>query len=121
MIKSILYSDVYRPMAYSLISVFMVYSLRKENTKKQIFFYIVYILYAIVPFSIFSVLVMLENEHLTASSFLWGIERIIFYIVIVIIQHFIYKLGGIGKNKDLLIINVAIALISSFIVMTYFI
>ncbi|MCM1262897.1 MAG: hypothetical protein NC313_09260 [Butyrivibrio sp.] len=121
MIKSILYSDVYRPMAYSLISVFMVYSLRKEKTKRQIFFYIIYILYAIIPFSLFSVLVILENEHPTASSFLWGIERIVFYIVIVIVQHFVYKIGGIGKNKDLLIINAVIALISSFIVMTYFI
>lgn len=41
MIKSILYNDVYRPMAYSLISVFMVYSLRKEENKRQIFFYII--------------------------------------------------------------------------------
>ncbi len=36
-----LYNDVYRPMAYSLISVFMVYSLRKEENKRQIFFYII--------------------------------------------------------------------------------
>lgn len=120
MIKAILYNDVYRPMAYSLISVLMVYSLRKERTKIQIFFYAVYMLYAIGLFVAFSVFVILENEHPVAGSFLWGIERILFYFAIVVIQYFVYKIDDIGKNIDLLIINAVIVLISSYIGMKYF-
>lgn len=107
-------------LVYGLISVFMVYGLRKEKAKIQIFFYTVYMLYAIGFFSVFSVLVILSNENIVAKDFLWVIEKIGFYFVIVIVQHFVYKIGGVGKNEDLNTINVVIALISSFIVMSYF-
>ena len=107
-------------LAYGLISVLMVYSLRKEKTKIQIFFYTVYMLYAIVFFAAFSVLVILANEDIAAKDFIWVIEKIVFYFAIVLVQHFVYKIGGVGKNKDLHIINVVIALSSSFIVMAYF-
>lgn len=55
MIKSILYSDVYRPMVYSLVSMFMVYCLRKEKTKIQIFFILSICYMQLVFFGIFSV------------------------------------------------------------------
>ena len=119
MIKAILYSDVYRPMAYSLISVLMVYSMWKEKAKIKIFFYVVYMLYAIGFFAVFSVFVTLANEEFVPEAFLWGIERIGFYFAIVVIQHFVYKIDDIGKNMDLLIINAVIVLISSYIGMKY--
>ncbi len=77
-------------------------------------------LYAIGFFSVFSVLVILANEDIVAKDFLWVIEKIGFYFVIVIVQHFVYKIGGVGKNEDLNTISVVIALISSFIVIIYF-
>lgn len=90
------------------------------GTRIQIFFYAVYMLYAIVFLSAFSVLVTLANEEFVAEAFLWGIERIGFYFAIVVIQHFVYNIGGIGKNINLLIINAVIVLISSYIGMKYF-
>ncbi|MDE7285166.1 MAG: hypothetical protein K2N85_16520, partial [Lachnospiraceae bacterium] len=93
-------------LAYGLFSVLMVFSLRKENAKIQIFFYTVYMLYAIGFFSVFSVLVILANEDIAAKDFLWVIEKIVFYFAIVVVQHFVYKIGGVGKNDDLKTINV---------------
>lgn len=121
-IKAILYSDIYRPMAISLFSVFLVYCVRNDKLKKQIIAYSVYLLYIIALFAGFMFLVTLANGSFDIRGLLWGIKRICFLLVVTIIQHFVFKIFGKGKGKDIkiLILNAVVVLVLCYVVMRYF-
>lgn len=119
-LKAILYSDVYRPMAISLFSVFLVYCVRNDKLKKQIIAYSVYLLYIIALFAGFMFLVTLANESFDIRALLWGIKRICFLFVVTIIQHFVYKIFGKGKDIRLVIVNAVVVLALCYVVMRYF-
>ena len=121
-LKAILYSDVYRPMAISLFSVFLAYCVRNDKLKKQIIAYSVYLLYIIALFAGFMFLVTLANESFDIRGLLWGIKRICFLLAVTIIQHFVYKIFGKGKGKDIkiLILNAVVVLVLCYVVMRYF-
>ena len=119
-LKAILYSDVYRPMAISLFSVFLVYCVRNDKLKKQIIAYSVYLLYIIALFAGFMFLVTLANESFDIRDLLWGIKRICFLLVATIIQHFVYKIFGKGKDIGLVIVNAVVVLALCYVVMRYF-
>lgn len=119
-IKAILYSDVYRPMAWSFISVLLVYCVRNEKIKKQIVAYNVYLLYIIALFAGFMFLVTLANESFDIRGLLWGTKRICFLLAVTIIQHFVYRIFGKGKDIGLVILNTVVVLILCYIVMRYF-
>ena len=119
-LKAILYSDVYRPMAISLFSVFLVYCLRNDKLKKQIIAYSVYLLYIIALFAGFMFLVTLANESFDIRALLWGIKRICFLLVVTIIQPFVYKIFGKGKDIGLVIVNAIVVLALCYVVMRYF-
>ena len=119
-LKAILYSDVYRPMAISLFSVFLVYCVRNDRLKKQIIAYSVYLLYIIALFAGFMFLVTLANESFDIRDLLWGVKRICFFLVVTIIQHFVYKIFGKGKDIRLVIVNAVVVLALCYVVMRYF-
>lgn len=119
-LKAILYSDVYRPMAISLFSVFLVYCVRNDKLKKQIIAYSVYLLYIIALFAGFMFLVTLANESFDIRDLLWGVKRICFLLVVTIIQHFVYKIFGKGKDIRLVIVNAVVVLALCYVVMRYF-
>ena len=119
-LKAILYSDVYRPMAISLFSVFLVYCVRNDKLKKQIIAYSVYLLYIIALFAGFMFLVTLANESFDIRDLLWGVKRICFLLVVTIIQHFGYKIFGKGKDIRLVIVNAVVVLALCYVVMRYF-
>lgn len=107
-------------MAWSLISVFLVYFVRNDKIKKQIVVYSVYLLYMIALFAGFMFLVALANESFDIRGWLWGTKRICFLLIITIIQHFVYKFFGKGKDIGLVIVNAAVVLTLCYIVMKYF-
>lgn len=119
-LKAILYSDVYRPMAISLFSVFLVYCVRNDRLKKQIIAYSVYLLYIIALFAGFMFLVTLANGSFDIRDLLWGVKRICFLLVVTIIQHFVYKIFGKGKDIRLVIVNAVVVLALCYVVMRYF-
>lgn len=119
-LKAILYSDVYRPMAISLFSVFLVYCVRNDKLKKQIIAYSVYLLYIIALFAGFMFLVTLANESFDIRDLLWGVKRICFLLVVTIIQHFVYKIFGKGKDIRLVIVNAVVVLALCYVLMRYF-
>ena len=119
-LKAILYSDVYRPMAISLFSVFFVYCVRNDKLKKQIIAYSVYLLYIIALFAGFMFLVTLANESFDIRDLLWGVKRICFLLVVTIIQHFVYKIFGKGKDIRLVSVNAVVVLALCYVVMRYF-
>ena len=120
-LKAILYSDVYRPMAISLFSVFLVYCVRNDKIKKQIVAYSAYLLYIIALFAGFMFLVTVANESFDIRDLFWGMKRICFLLVITIIQHFVYKIFGKGKDIGLVIVNTVVVLVLCYTVMRYFI
>ena len=72
--KAILYSDVYRPMAFSLFSVFLIYCVRHDRIKKQIAAYSAYLLYIIALFAGFMFLVTVANESFDIRDLFWGMK-----------------------------------------------
>ena len=119
-IKAILYSDVYRPMAFCLFSVFLVYCVRNDRIKKQIIAYSVFLIYIIALFTGFMFLVTLANESFDIRDWFWGIKRICFLLVIIVIQHFVYKIFGKGKDLGLVLLNTVVVLTLCYIVMRCF-
>ena len=111
MIKEIIFNDIYRPIACSLISALLVYRMRNDKSKIQIFFYSAYLIYVTAFFALVFFFGSLANECIHTQALFWGLKWVSFFVGITIAQHFVYKILGKGKDIRLLILNVAVALI----------
>lgn len=111
MLLELILNDTYRPIACSLISVILVYFMRNDKGKIKIVFYSAYLIYITAFFALFFAFASLANNSINTSVLFWGLKWVSFFIGITVAQHFVYKTWGQGKDRILLIINVAVALI----------
>lgn len=111
MIANIIFSDIYRPIVCSLVSVLLVYSMRNNDNRMRMFFYSAYVIYVSAFFVLIFILSSLANESLSTQALFWGIKWICFFLIITIVQHFAYHFFGKGKDIKMLILNVAVVLI----------
>lgn len=111
MLQAILFNDIYRPIACSLISAFLVYSMRNNKGKIKIVFYSAYLIYITGFFALLFGIGSLANNSIDTQALFWGLKWVGFFVVITVAQHFVYKTWGQGKDRILFIINFAVVLI----------
>lgn len=111
MITGILFSDLYRTMAYGILSVLVTYGMRNDKTKTRLIFYGAYVVYLLAGFGWLFFLLTFDNDpEVVPMVLVWGLKWICFFLVMLIMQHFSYKIFGEGKNIKLLILNAVVVL-----------
>lgn len=111
MITGILFSDIYRTMAYGILSVLVTYGMRNDKTKTRFIFYGAYAVYLLAGFGWLFFLISIWNESPDLVILVWGFKWICFFLVMTVVQHFVYKILGGEKDIRLLILNAAIVLV----------
>ena len=111
MLQKLIFNDVCRPIACSLISVFLVYRMRNDKSKIKIVFYSAYLIYISAFFALIFAFGSLANNSIDTQALFWGLKWVGFFVAITVAQHFVYKIWGEGKDRKLLIINVAVVLV----------
>lgn len=111
MITGILFSDLYRTMAYGILSVFVTYGTRNDKTKARLVFYGAYVIYLLAGFGWLFFLLTFDNDpDVVPMVLVWELKWICFFLVMTIMQYFVYKIFGKGKDIKLLILNAAVVL-----------
>lgn len=120
MIVDILYyNDAHRAIAFSLISIFLVYCVRNKKTMTRILSCGIYLVLVSAWFTWLLYMVSYVNKAFSLVIFVWGMKWICFFLAITIIQLFVYRIWGSRKDIGLLIINAAVVAILYFFAITY--
>ena len=119
MIAEILYSDGYRAVAFTLISILLVYCVRNKKPMTKLLSYGIYLMIVTAWFAWLFYMVSYVNKSPNLVILVWGLKWICYFLAITIIQHFIYKVFGEEKDIGLLVLNTIVVLILCFIVFKY--
>ena len=119
MIAEILYSDGYRAVAFTLISILLVYCVRNKKPMTKLLSYGIYLMIVTAWFAWLFYMVSYVNKSPNLVILVWGLKWICYFLAITIIQHFIYKKFGKGKDIGLLVLNTAVVLVMCFMASKY--
>ena len=118
-ITAIFFNDLFRTLVLSLLSVFLTYGTRNSEIKKRITVSCVYLTCVAAGFAWVFFFISIWNESPDMEVLFWGIAWSCFFLIITVVQHFIYKIFGKEKDIGLLVLNTAVVLVMCFIVSKY--
>ena len=120
MIITALFNDFYRALVLGLLSVLLTYGTRHSEIKKRIIASFLYLACVVAGFAwVFFLLTFDNDPDVVPIVLVWGLKWIFFFLVITILQHFVYKKLGEEKDIGLLVLNTAVVLVMCFIVSKY--
>ena len=120
MIITALFNDFYRALVLGLLSVLLTYSTRNSELKKRITVSCIYLACVAAVFAwVFFLLTFDNDPDAVPIVLVWVIKWICYFLAITIIQHFIYKIFGKGKDIGLLVLNTAVVLVMCQLAINY--
>ena len=114
-ITALFFNDLLRTLVLSLLSVLLTYGTRNSDIKKRITVSCVYLACVAAGFTWVFFFISIWNESPDMEVLFWGIAWICFFLIITVVQHFVYKIFGEEKDMGLLVLNTAVVLVMCFI------
>ena len=119
-ITALFFNDLLRTLVLSLFSVLLTYGTRNSEIKKRITVSCVYLTCVAAGFAWVFFLLTFDNDPNVAPLVLvWGLKWICFFLIITVVQHFVYKIFGEEKDIGLIVLNTTVVLTMCFIVFKY--
>ena len=118
-ITALFFNDLLRTLLLSLLSVLLTYGTRNGKLKKRITVSCIYLACVAAGFAWVFFFISIWNESLDMEVFFWGIAWSCFFLIITVVQHFIYKIFGKEKDIGLLVLNTAVVLVMCFMASKY--
>ena len=115
-ITALFINDFYRTLVLSLLSVLLAYGTRKSEMKKRIAVSCIYLACALAGFVWVFLIISIWGESPATEILIWGIEWSCFFLIVTVIQHFVYQIFGEEKDMGLLVLNSGVVLGFCFIV-----
>ena len=115
-ITALFFNDLLRTLVLSLLSILLTYGTRNSDIKKRITVSCVYLACVAAGFAWVFFFISIWNESPYMEVLFWGIAWSCFFLIITVVQHFIYKIFGEEKDIGLLVLNTSVVLILCFIV-----
>lgn len=118
-ITALFFNALLRTLVLSLLSVFLTYGTRNGNIKKRITVSCIYLACVVVGLAWVFFFISIWSESPDMEVLFWGTAWSCFFLIITVIQHFVYKVFGEEKDIGLLILNALVVFILSGIALNY--
>lgn len=118
-VEILYYNDGYRAVAFTLISILLVYCVRNKRPMTKLLSYGIYLMIVTAWFAWLFYMVLYVTKSPNLVILVWELKWIGYFLAITIIQHFIYKIFGKGKDMGLLILNALVAFVLCGIAFSY--
>lgn len=118
-VEILYYNDGYRAVAFTLISILLVYCVRNKRPMTKLFSYGIYLMIVTAWFAWLFYMVLYVTKSPDLVILVWELKWIGYFLAITIIQHFIYKIFGKGKDMGLLILNALVAFVLCGVAFSY--
>ena len=115
-ITALFISEFYRTLVLSLLSVLLTYGTRNSEIKKQIMVTCIYLACVIAGFAWCFFFISVGAESPAMEVLFWGLKWSCFFLMITVVQHFVYKIFGEEKDIGLLVLNASVVWVLCFIV-----
>ena len=109
-------SEFYRSLVLSLLSILLTYGTRNSGIKKRIAVSCIYLACVVAGFVWVFLIISIWGESPAMEILIWGIEWSCFFLIVTVIQHFVYQIFGEEKDIGLLVLNSGVVLGFCFIV-----